>query len=261
MNNYRLYGNVPYQIALVHGGPGAAGEMKPVAMELSKNHGIIEPLQTASSLNDQVNELYLTLKTHADTPVILVGWSWGAMLSYIFTATYPNLVQKLILIGSAAFDEKYAKNIMLTRKNRLSKKELTELNNIVNQLQDDNISLSIKNSLFPELGKIIYNADSYDPYPYQDGILECNYAIYLNVWNDAVKFRKEKRFLEIGKNINCPVIIIHGDYDPHPIEGIKEPLSNILNDIQTIVLPKCGHHPWLERQAKKTFYKILTSYL
>jgi len=37
MENPRKYGNRPYEVALVHGGPGAAGEMAPVAKELSKH--------------------------------------------------------------------------------------------------------------------------------------------------------------------------------------------------------------------------------
>ena len=70
--------------------------MKPVATELSKDYGIIEPLQTALSLEEQVKELHLTLKNHSDTPITLIGWSWGAMLSYIFTARYPSFIKKLI---------------------------------------------------------------------------------------------------------------------------------------------------------------------
>ena len=47
MRNFRLYGNKPYKIAVIHGGPGAPGEMAPVARELSSDYGVIEPLQTA----------------------------------------------------------------------------------------------------------------------------------------------------------------------------------------------------------------------
>ena len=56
-NNFRIYGKPPFSVAVVHGGPGAPGEMKPVAEELSKNFGVIEPLQTASSVEGQIEEL------------------------------------------------------------------------------------------------------------------------------------------------------------------------------------------------------------
>lgn len=46
MKSLRIYGNPPYQIALIHGGPGGAGEIAPVAAHLSKKYSVLEPLQT-----------------------------------------------------------------------------------------------------------------------------------------------------------------------------------------------------------------------
>jgi len=65
------------------------------------------------------------------------------------------------------------------------------------------------------------------------------------------------KLLELGKSIKCPVVAIHGDYDPHPAEGVAEPLSRILKDFRFILLEKCGHRPWLERSARDRFYSIL----
>ena len=65
--------------------------------------------------------------------VTLIGHSWGAMLSYIFTATNPGYVKKLILVGSGVFDAAYAGEIAATRLNRLSTEErntLQALNNL-----------------------------------------------------------------------------------------------------------------------------------
>jgi pimeloyl-ACP methyl ester carboxylesterase len=53
------------------------------------------------------------------------------------------------------------------------------------------------------------------------------------------------------------VIAIHGDYDPHPAEGVQKPLSSVLRDFRFVLLEKCGHTPWLERQARESFYHIL----
>ena len=39
-----------YKVALVHGGPGAPGSIAPVARELSKTCGVLEPLQTRASV-------------------------------------------------------------------------------------------------------------------------------------------------------------------------------------------------------------------
>ena len=48
MQNPRIYGDPPYQVALLHGGPGAGGEMAPVARELAGDRGVLEPIQTAN---------------------------------------------------------------------------------------------------------------------------------------------------------------------------------------------------------------------
>ncbi len=77
MNNLRTYGSRPFRVAVIHGGPGAPGEMAPVAKELSSGMGVLEPLQTASSVGGQVRELRTVLKENVDLPVTLIGCSWG----------------------------------------------------------------------------------------------------------------------------------------------------------------------------------------
>jgi pimeloyl-ACP methyl ester carboxylesterase len=53
------------------------------------------------------------------------------------------------------------------------------------------------------------------------------------------------------------VVAIHGDYDPHPAEGVQKPLSAILENFRFILLKNCGHKPWVERQARDRFYAVL----
>jgi pimeloyl-ACP methyl ester carboxylesterase len=57
MKNLRIYGKAPYRITVIHGGPGAPGEMAPVARELSVQCGVLEPLQTMTTVEGQVEEL------------------------------------------------------------------------------------------------------------------------------------------------------------------------------------------------------------
>jgi len=126
MKNLRAYGKAPFSVAVIHGGPGAGGEMAPVARELASGWGILEPLQTAASLEGQIEELKTVLEKNGDLPVTLIGFSWGAWLSYIFATDYPAIVKKLILIGSGGYEEKYAAGIRETRLNRLSEEDRTE---------------------------------------------------------------------------------------------------------------------------------------
>lgn len=72
IKNLRIHGKAPFSVAVIHGGPGAPGHMAPVARELANEWGVLEPLQTAASLEGQVQELRDVLETHGDR---LSSWS------------------------------------------------------------------------------------------------------------------------------------------------------------------------------------------
>jgi pimeloyl-ACP methyl ester carboxylesterase len=63
------------------------------------------------------------------------------------------------------------------------------------------------------------------------------------------------------ENINVPVTLIHGQYDPHPIEGILPFLEKCFPEISYHRLADCGHYPWNERQARARFYDIIRTEL
>jgi pimeloyl-ACP methyl ester carboxylesterase len=255
MENPRKYGKPPFSIAVLHGGPGAPGEMAPVAKELSSSWGVLEPLQTAISIEGQVRELKMILDENGSLPVVLIGWSWGAMLGYIFTAKYPSRVKKLIMIGSAVFDKKYNVKLTKIRFDRLSSKDRTQALDLMERLIDP--YTADKDAVMYRFGKLLSKADSYSPVYYRREEMKCQYRVFEGVWKDAASLRDSGRLLNMGKLIECPVIAIHGDYDPHPIEGVREPLSGVLKDFRFIILKKCGHQPWVERFAKGRFYQIL----
>jgi pimeloyl-ACP methyl ester carboxylesterase len=259
MKKLRKYGKAPFSLAVIHGGPGAPGEMAPVARELESRWGVLEPLQKAKMLKGQIEELKTVLEKNGDPPILLIGFSWGAWLSFIFTANYPTFVKKLILIGSGPYEEKYATNIMKTRLSRLTEEERSKAYTLMKELNGSIVRE--KNKLFAQFGRLISKADLYNPLPHDDEVLEYQYGIYQSVWEDAKILRRSGKLLELGKQIKCPVVAIHGDYDPHPPEGIKIPLSSILVDFKFVLIKDCGHYPWVERKARSRFYSILKSEL
>ncbi len=255
MNNCRLYGKPPYITALVHGGPGAPGEMAPVARELSKSFGVMEPLQTEYTLDGQVEELRTVIEKYADGSIVLAGHSWGAMLGFILTARHPSLVKKLILIGCGPIEAEYAEQILPARMKRLSEGEQDELlwvlDNIANPVEKD------RSAMLQRLGELAGKADSYSPVPHTNEVMACNGAQFAGVWNEVAALRNRCRFSSLAYKIKCPVVAIHGDSDPHPIDGIRIPLEIKLKDFRMIILDKCGHTPWIEEYAAERFYEIL----
>lgn len=255
MKNPRKYGSEPFTVAVLHGGPGAPGEMAPVARELSTIAGVLEPLQTCDSIDGQVEELEQLLRTNAALPVMLIGWSWGATLGYIFTARHHSLVRKLVLVGAPSFEEHYASSIYTERLNRLTEEERTEVftleESICNSNEED------KSHSLARLFYLFAKADSYAPLPRREEVLEYQLSINIAVGLEARELTASGELLEMGRKINCPVVAIHGDYDTHLAEGVRRPLSKVLKNFRFILLEKCGHEPWQERYARDKFYQIL----
>ncbi len=255
MGNLRKYGSAPYKVVVIHGGPGAPGELAPVAKELSTNRGVLEPLLTSTSIEGQLQELKVIIEEHGDLPVTLVGHSWGAWLSFIFTSRHSSYVRKLILVGSSPFEEEYVERIMKTRLSRLSKEETVKAHKLQEILADP--SIKGKNAILSQFGKLMYKADSLNTLPLRNEEIEYQHDVFLNVCKEASDLRKSGKLLDMGKKIVCPVIAVHGDYDPHPFFGVEKPLSQTVKDFRLVLLEKCGHDPWAEREARNRFYKIL----
>ncbi|MFA5793724.1 MAG: alpha/beta hydrolase [Candidatus Brocadiia bacterium] len=257
MNNLRKYGHAPFNVAVVHGGPGAPGEMAPVGRELSVLGGVLEPLQTADSVSGQVRELHDLLCRHGQMPIILIGYSWGAWLSLIFTARHQALVKKLILVSSGPLEERYAHRIMDTRLSRLSQPERQEALELVASL--NNTRIKNRDQLLSRFGKLMSKSDAFDPLPVSpDGEApELQGEIFRKIWKEAAELRQKGELLTLSGQIHCPTVAVHGDYDPHPAEGIRKPLEQALKDFRFVLLKDCGHTPWVERRAKDSFYKVL----
>ena len=138
---------------------------------------------------------------------------------------------------------------------RISQNEKEELV-LLNEQLDDPHAIDTS-ALISTLGKIFTKCDSYDPLedPYQT--IEYRHDIYKSIWNEAKELRSSGKLIEFAKTIECPVLAIHGNYDPHPLNGVKEPCSQHLKKFKIISLDHCGHCPWIERQAKDEFYHIL----
>lgn len=81
--------------------------------------------------------------------------------------------------------------------------------------------------------------------------------IFQGVWPTAAEWRRNGTLLALGTSIQCPVVALHGDYDPHPAEGVQNPLSALLRDFRFVLLQHCGHTPWRERQARDSFYQAV----
>ncbi len=241
----------------MHGGPGAPGS----AFGLAKGLGsALEPFQASSSLQGQIDELTACIVSEAAPPVALIGHSWGAMLALLTAAARPELVRRVVLVGSGGFTaESYvrtneARLARLSPEDRARAEEIRAVRNAnPNEAQPE---------LMLEYYRIISQADAFDADPdAEDGCAEFQNDVNKKVWAEAVALRESDELIERVAAVKCPVLAIHGDHDPHPVDAVEDPLKRVLVDFRMIVLAKCGHEPWNERQARDAFFALLTQEL
>lgn len=226
--------------------------MEPVAIRLAQRFGVLEPFQSGRSVEAQIEELHRALKAHATLPAVLIGYSWGAWLALLTAARYPEMVRKLILVSSGVITPNDSSLMHHTRLSRLTPDERAEFDDVV-------VALAAGNSgKLERLGELAGKADTFAPdESAARGELRLDAGIYNKVWSEAARMRESGELLERITQVRCPVLAIHGDYDPSPAGGVSRPLATAISDFRFVLLNRCGHTPWLERYAREEFYDLL----
>lgn len=179
------------------------------------------------------------MTSSADVPMTLIGYSWGAWLGFLFASKYPELLSKLILVSAGVIESKYNPDLMNTRLKRLNQHDRKEAKRLFSIIQSD----SSNNKVLSQFGKLMTIADSscYCPSDVESVIV--NMSTHQAIWAEATRLRNSNEFMNCASKITTPVVAIHGDYDPHPVDGVKKPLSELLPNLKMIILTNCGHTP------------------
>lgn len=245
LKKFRKYGEEPYNVAVLHGGPGAPGDAAQLAKDLSKNYGVIEPLLSSDSISGQLEELESIVKENGDIPIRLIGHSAGAWLGLIFSSKYPDHVKRLFLISCGPLESKYESYVMDKRLERLNNEEKKELYEVFETVSEGS-NFSDEN-IIEKLDHLIAKTDSYDMMEHKKEVIEFQPKVHKKLLDEFVKLREKGELIEYAKDVKCLVTAIHGAYDPHPYQGVKEPLSDVLGDFKFFLIEKCGHYPWYEK--------------
>ncbi len=274
MPEVRRHGEPPYRTAVIHGGPGAPGSAAPLARALAggvtaggrgAGRGVLEPIQGADSVEGQVEELAGALRAEAAGPAAVIGHSWGAMLGLLLAARRPEAVAKLILVGSGPLEARWAESILPTRLARLTPAEREEIEAILAAASAGEDE--VEPGTWARLGALFARTDGFDPLGPEDAAGSPapdppQPWMYRKVWAEAETLRREGGFTAAARAVRCPVVAVHGAYDPHPAEGVREPLARALGDrFRFVLLERCGHTPWEERQARARFFAVLEAEL
>lgn len=248
----RLYGKAPYKIVLVHGGPGAIGSLKGFARELNilSQMGVVEALQSKYSIAELIDELYSQISDNCNEKVSLIGHSWGAWLAALFAVKYPELIERIILVGSGPLEDKYVAEIGTRRFENLSEEDGEIFQRLINNQATDEDMAKIPNVFEKSDNYCLENRDMHKAD-------KTDSRMHNTIWEEAAGLRTSGELLAAFKRIKNKIVLIQGETDPHPARGIMIPLQENGVECETYILEKCGHSPFMERYAKEDFYKIL----
>jgi len=221
--------------------------------------GVLEPLQTARSIDGQVDELATTLRAEGEGPYTVIGSSWGAMLAVLTAQRHPALFARLVLVGGAPFDRSGGEVTAATRRSRMS----APLRTLFDDLQTDitGPDRTRAATAFARSGDLLLGIDHLDPIVDRLEVLAHQLEVFEAVWGEVMERRATRTLLDPAAALRCPVVVLHGDHDPHPLAGVVDPLRPLSRELTVQVLDRCGHLPWLERGARERFLSCLRAAL
>lgn len=256
----RTHGDAGPRIAVLHGGPGAPGSALGLALGLADRFRVLEPFQRGAGAEP------LTVARHvADLdelltdwtggrPCPLVGASWGAMLALIFAAERPDLVSAVAMVGSGTFDDASRARYRATLDARMT----PELRARLAALDDASLSADERLARKAALLDALYQREpDDDPGPTEPVDARAN----AETWSDLLARLADGTYPASLSRVRCPVLMLHGEFDPHPGPSIRDSLAPHVRDLTYREFPRCGHEPWRERGARDRFFAALHAWL
>lgn len=186
-----------------------------------------------------------------NAPMILVGSSWGAMLAVCTAAAFPNGSAGVVLIGSGTWD--------LASRAEMKRRIYEQASPVLRELLDR--QAAAEPVLRSEVRANLASAYTFDAILPQPTGLEVDEAGNRETWDDMLRLQREGRYPQQLARISCPVLMLHGAYDPHPGEMIRDSMTSFIPHLEFRQWEDCGHYPWIERRAREEFLVVLTAWL
>jgi pimeloyl-ACP methyl ester carboxylesterase len=255
----REYGAAGPCVIVLHGGPGAAGSMARVARELADMFRVVEPFQRESggerlTVARHVADLHEVMSFYAnDRPPALLGSSWGAMLALAYAAAaHPDATGPLVLVGCGTFDPVARAALQSTVAKRMDERIRVRLK------EAEHVDLDRRWKARAEAMAPVYSIDLLNS-PHDEETFDAQ--AHHETWDDMLRLQNEGVYPAAFAAIRVPLLMVHGDFDPHPGRLIFNGLQHHLPQIDYVELEQCGHYPWLEKAAAGPFFACVRAWL
>jgi pimeloyl-ACP methyl ester carboxylesterase len=254
------------EVVVLHGGPGAPGSARSLAVALAaRGLFVLEPLQRRSA---EADGEALTVARHvedlaeaAPARAALVGHSFGAMLGLSFASAFPGRVTALALVGCGTYDEAARRELRARLAARMGSagSARSEALALASALERDPTA---RDALLAERGALHDAAQSVDAERDPgDDALPPDAAGHDATWRDVLRLQAEGVEPAAFARIRAPVRLFQGADDPHPGPAIRDALRAHVPALGYEEFARCGHSPWLERAAREAFLASLAAFL
>lgn len=257
------YGSSGALVVVLHGGPAAVGSARMLARGLADAFRVLEPWQRGSgneplTVARHIADLHELIESRCgrERPA-LVGESWGAMLALAYAAEHPDAAGPLVLVGCGTFDTASRARLMQTREQRITAEMREHLRNLEAECLQPAERIR-------RMQQVFSRADDYEPIDRrndQEMTPDFDLEAHTETWNDMLRLQAEGVYPEAFVRVKSPVLMMHGDHDPHPGRMIEAVLRRHMPQLEYRELARCGHSPWNERHARDEFFAVLRSWL
>ena len=255
----REYGSGTVSGIVLHGGPAAVGDVAPLARELGKRWHVMEPFQRGSggppiSVETHVQDLDDLIRERcADQRPVLVGHSWGAMLALAYAAAHPTAPAALVLVGCGTFSRAGRAEFEARFSAKLTAADRADIANAEDIEEADRRLAAV--------GQLMTRVYGHDVEEVETPANRYDSRAHRETWADVMRLQDEGVHPAAFAAIRVPVLMLHGDKDPHPGPMTYEDLRAHIRQLEYRELQQCGHSPWLERQARRTFFSTIETWI
>ena len=258
----RMYAGRAGPVVVLHGGPGAPGSAAGLAAPLAPEFEVWEPLQRRSGVLELTVDRHVAdLRAVAPDAATIVGHSWGAMLGLSYAASHPSAVRALALVGCGTYDEasraeyerRYQARLDDARRARSEELRIAMANTRTDAERDR--MLALRGELAGEVQSVDLLPDA------EPTMFPADAAGHEQTWQDVLRRQAAGLEPRTFAAITAPVLMIHGDEDPHPGPMIRDALDPHLARLEYVEIARCGHEPWRERHGREPFLSALRAWL
>ncbi len=262
----REFGAGDDTVIVRHGGPAAVGHAAPLARGLADEFRVLEPWQRGSgpeplTVATHIADLHDVIAKHCSgRRPALVGESWGAMLALAYAAAHSEVAGCIALIGCGTFDTASRARFKTLLEDRMTDAARTRIAELERTIFDPAELLRLK---YEQVIRPIYDVNPL-PDPVDDpeaASAPWDPQAHCQAWDDMMRLQETGVYPAAFSAVRLPVLMLHGDRDPHPGSMIRDNLKCFLPQIEYIELHDCGHSPWRERAARDEFFSQLRAWL